>query len=290
PSRVLDIGSSGDVIKLLDNTQDLSGKYASLSHRWGPSTATATTIFKSTQARTSGVPLSYLPKKIRDAIIITRYLGIRYLWVDSLCTIQDDRSDWALELTQMSAIYSGAFVVIAANHATDAEEGCFNTRGSRPSSLIDLPEMGQPLSQRGWAFQERVLARRIIHYNTRQMYFECNHGIIAEDGRRFEHRWQDLSQVEEGTDSSQLIEIWEGLVYAYCERKFTNATDKLPAISGLARLLGARLGAQYVAGLWSDILIRGLTWHSFGERKAASIGEYTGPSWSWASYGGTASY
>jgi hypothetical protein len=320
PSRVIDVDSTGDTIRLIDCPADLKGKYISLSHCWG-SSETLTTTQESYEARTKGIPLSHLPKTFLDAVIIARHLGIRYVWIDSLCIMQENVADWARESGRMRDIYSNAYIVVAANHARDGSEGCFHQRPARPESKFNLPELGEtytqllypgdewtfsgigfeeePLSGRGWALQERVLARRILHYNTRQIYLECNHGIVGEDGCRFENRYCcNLSDLEEGKESEskkgsskQLgLEhtIWNSLLWSYGQRKLTKATDKLPAMSGIAKLLKSRLEAQYVAGLWGDALIEGLAWQGIGHRAPTSTTEYTGPSWSWASYDGIA--
>jgi len=330
PSRVLDVDSTGDTIRLIDCPADLKGKYISLSHCWG-SSETLTTTQESYEARTTGIPLSHLPKTFFDTVTIARHLKIRYVWIDSLCIMQENLDDWARESGRMRDIYSNAYLVIAANHARDGSEGCFHERPARPVSKISLPEIGEanaqllypgdewtpsgvgfeeePLSGRGWALQERVLAQRILHYNTRQIYLECNHGILGEDGCRFEDRYCcNLSELEKAKEADEVKEpvdeepesrrnsskqdlehtMWKNLLWYYGQRKLTKATDKLPAMSGIAKLLKSRLEAQYVAGLWSDALIEGLAWQSIGHRAPTSATEYTGPSWSWASYDGIA--
>lgn len=214
----------------------------------------------------------------------------------------------------MADIYSGAHVVIAANWSDDCNKGCFHVRQSRPAVTIDLPGglnavhatllfqsdqsvihydgyefRGEPLSTRGWAFQERVLAKRVIHYNSRQMYFECAAGLIAEDGSYTERVRDDVpglrySSVYTGTFSRKPPQIWWSLLPQYAGRNLTKPTDKLPAMSGLARLMQTKTNAVYVAGLWSDSLLAGLCWKPWGRRRnPASRDEYIGPSWSWAS-------
>lgn len=320
PSRVLDVDSTGDTVRLIDCHADLRGRYISLSHCWG-SSETLTTTQESYEAHTQGVPLSHLPKTFLDAVIIARHLGIRYVWIDSLCIMQKNVDDWARESGRMRDIYSNAYLVIAANHARDSSEGCFHERPARPASKVNLPDLGEayaqllypgdewtqsgvgfeeePLSGRGWALQERVLARRILHYNTRQIFLECNHGIVGEDGCRFEERYccnlSDLEKAKEpdsrkGSSEQLSLEhtIWKSLLWCYGQRKLTVATDKLPAMSGIAKLLKSHLEAQYIAGLWSNMLIEGLAWQGIGRRAPSSTTEYTGPSWSWASYDGIA--
>ncbi|RYP66271.1 hypothetical protein DL770_008830 [Monosporascus sp. CRB-9-2] len=358
PSRILDIGTGTDndntLIKLIDCTSPtgLRGHYACLSHCWG-STTTMTTTRESYISRTSGIPLSDLPATFRDAVAVARKLRLRYLWIDSLCIFQDDRDDWARESSRMANVYSDARVVIAANRARDNQTGIFHVREGeleRPGGEIVIPNFvtegeegeervvaqllypgderpwldgfveSEPLAERGWALQERVLARRVLHFNSRQMYFECDDGCVGEDGFREERRYCDIygSELEPGSDSvgekderrgennaaaggrgaggregrgsgrRGRSDIWHELLSAYGGRKLTKETDKLPAISGLAKLMEKRYGAKYVAGLWSDNLIEGLAWQGLGDNAPASKSEYIGPSWSWASYRGIA--
>jgi hypothetical protein len=74
------------------------------------------------------IPWDELPKTFRDAIIISRNLGIEYMWIDSLCIVQDDPRDWELEAAKMGEIYSNAFLVIAASSSVDGDSGCFLER------------------------------------------------------------------------------------------------------------------------------------------------------------------
>ncbi|RYP13316.1 hypothetical protein DL767_010802 [Monosporascus sp. MG133] len=358
PSRVLDIGTGTDndsaLIKLIDCTSPTGrrGHYACLSHCWGSAT-TMTTTRESYVSRTSGIPLSDLPATFRDAVVIARKLRLRYLWIDSLCIFQDDQDDWARESSRMANVYSGALVVIAANRARNSQTGIFHVREGeleRPGAEIAIPNFGtegekgeervvaqllypgdewpwvggfnasEPLAERGWALQERVLARRVLHFNNRQMYWECDDGCVGEDGFREERRYCDIygSELEPGSDPvgekdewrgennaaaggrgaggregrgsgrRGLGNIWYELLWAYGGRKLTKKTDKLPAMSGLAMLMEKRYGAKYVAGLWSDSLIEGLAWKGLSDHAPASRSEYIGPSWSWASYSGIA--
>lgn len=114
-----------------------------------------------------------MPKTFIDAIIVTRYLGLRYIWIDSLCICQDDDQDWARESARMCDVYSNAHLVIAANRSPDCTGGCFHTRNPRPQAMISVPGVDhvqatllypsdqhvafastsfrdEPLSQRGW--------------------------------------------------------------------------------------------------------------------------------------------
>ncbi|KAI1332532.1 HET-domain-containing protein [Xylariaceae sp. FL0255] len=314
PSRVLDIDGSGDVIKLVE-PEDQTGRYACLSYCGDKSPFI--TSRESMQARRSGISLDQLPKTIYDGVVVARRLGVRYLWVDAICICQDDNEDWARESSRMIDIYSGADLVIAADRASDSHQGCFSKRSLRPSKRMDLTgyandvyvqavyvsdETGfasnklqnDPLSSRAWALQERVLARRILHFSERQMYFEFHEGIVSEDGGVQRDRFCNISNplsTEETRNSLGTPDqrMWELLVWQYGERKLTRATDKFPAMSGLARVYEKKLKAKYVAGLWDNNLITGLSWQGLGNRAPeADSMEYIGPSWSWASFGGIA--
>lgn len=76
------------------------------------------------------IPLEPLSKSIQDAIQITRYLGIRYLWIDALCIIQDYPTDWEIESATMGNVYKFSYCTISASSAMSEGEGCFVTRGS----------------------------------------------------------------------------------------------------------------------------------------------------------------
>jgi hypothetical protein len=271
------------------------------------------------EARKLGFHLSELPKTLHDAVIIARHMGLRYLWIDSLCICQDDVEDWARESARMCNVYSNASFVIAANHAENNSVGCFHTREHLPKATITLSTRSgneedkvlvqallllnqdeyswaaggfehEPLSKRGWGLQERVLAKRVLHYNTRKMYFECNQGIIGEDGYHDDQRLCLLSRNEQSQEEKADRKWWNHLLWTYGDRKLTKPTDKLPAMSGLAKLFEQRLGAKYIVGLWSDDLIEGLAWQGLGSKRVFSelSSEYTGPSWSWANYDGIA--
>lgn len=128
PSRVLDVEvEPKDNVRLVECSAETKGRYISLSHSWGVLKTLRTTRV-SYKNHAAGISLDSLPRTFLDAVVISRYLGIRYLWIDSLCIIQDDEDDWARESGRMKDVYSNAYLVVAANHANSSEEGCFNQR------------------------------------------------------------------------------------------------------------------------------------------------------------------
>lgn len=324
PSRLLDLDcSSGtDVIRLWE-TEGARGHYATLSHCWGD-TGHFTTSRASIAARRQGINIEELPKTFQDAVAIARRVGMRYLWIDSLCICQDDPGDWECESANMSAVYSNSYLTIAATGAQNNTVGCFIRRPGRRHIPIDfttedgtsgqllvfrlplnkaalsrryLEMRDQALTKRAWALQERKISQRILHYCTDQMYYECNEEFVGEDGLREQGRYDSLFPALEPTyrpwlresQHSTEISLWYRLLEDYSSRQLTKPSDKLPALSGLASVLGARIKGEYVAGLWSNALIESLAWTRLGghgDPMPTAPRVYRAPSWSWASCDG----
>ena len=93
PLRLLDVDDnlSRGGIRLCES-KSLCGNYITLSHCWG-NESPFTTQHSSMESRKQGIKLDELPKTFQDAICITRELGVKYLWIDSLCICQDDKGD-----------------------------------------------------------------------------------------------------------------------------------------------------------------------------------------------------
>ncbi|KAF1950390.1 HET-domain-containing protein [Byssothecium circinans] len=134
PKRVLAVGNEDNKgIHLFEtstpNTPHHTGPYIALSHCWGQSqhlTSTQSTV----QNWKQNIPWDRLPRTFQDAIATTRSLGIPYIWIDSLCIIQDSATDWEAEAAKMGAIYNRAFLVISATSSVDGDGGLFFQRPS----------------------------------------------------------------------------------------------------------------------------------------------------------------
>ena len=219
PSRPLDlVNPSQSVDEKTINLIDTGGteySYVTLSHCWGQE-GHFKLYHDNLREFKRGIKVSSLPKTYQDATTITKRLNVRYLWIDSLCIIQDDMEDWAMESGRMDSVYTNSVFTIAADHAKDGRSGCFNNRPSRKYVTIDgikhndtektveaflfLPGLysmrgdkvelrGEALSARAWAFQERVLSIRALHFCSDQMYYECDNEFISEDSHQVEDRW-----------------------------------------------------------------------------------------------------
>lgn len=105
PTRVLYVGTSDSDNVQLFISNGAKGKYAALSHRWGNRETTACTTTKTIDSWTSIIPMDSLSQLFRDAIFVTRRLGFLYLWIDSLCILQDSREDWEREAASMGDVF-----------------------------------------------------------------------------------------------------------------------------------------------------------------------------------------
>jgi hypothetical protein len=171
-------------------------RYVALSHRWG-SDIPLQTVNGNISSLKHSISFDALPKTFKDAVTITRELQVPYLWIDSLCIIQDNPEDWAREAKLMEDVFSSAYCTIAASCAQGTDDGFLKPRRGRQSvemrteanspfyicELIDnfrLDVEQGGLNKRGWVLQERVLSRRTIYIAENQAYWECGKGVRCE--------------------------------------------------------------------------------------------------------------
>jgi hypothetical protein len=276
-------------------------KYATLSHCWG--THTFLTLMKDNlNDFLERIPPEALSKTFQDAIDIVQYLGYQYLWIDSLCIMQDDDDDWKKESALMTQVYGGSQINIAAAGAANGSQGCFFNRKVTWRCQVRVEVMGRvficyssnfaesfnemPLMARGWVLQERMLARRTIYFTKTEVFWECRRGMKCET---FTNRLPSLTLEDFRnlptswfTDTSS----WSQIIMRYSRCKLTKGVDKLVAVSGLARLIHEMTDEVYIAGMWRRGLEEQLLWGSNGHNATTPSKSYRAPSWSWASTDG----
>jgi hypothetical protein len=209
PTRLIDVGTPGNIrLRLFETHEELpvSHEYIALSHPWGD--VKKHTPFCTWRRDGSGlgrdletfkraIPYGDLPATFKDAVDCTRALGVRYLWIDSICIIQGIDGDFSQEAKNMEEVFTGAYCVLAASRATNQHDGFLGSRSQRkfitlervkgklfyicdPIDDFSKDVIEGSLNQRGWVLQERALARRTIYFTDNQTYFECGNGIRCE--------------------------------------------------------------------------------------------------------------
>lgn len=321
PSRVLDlgVGEAPSTIKLYLTNKN-NGRYICLSHCWGTNIRHVTTTKATLEHWQSGVHISHLPRSFREAIIVTRQLGIRYLWIDSLCIIQDDDEDWQTESVQMAQIYQGCYLTIAATKASDDEGGlfsvtspqyserdiCFDFAGTRTrflyrrqppdhdywfrsGAVYSQTRISPPLLNRAWIYQERLLSPRILHFTNEELVFECRERSDCECGYDTHNKSMKVRHaLALSSDQKALLSRWLCIVNEYSLLDLTYGKDKLPGLSGVAKQMQHLNGDSYLAGLWRSTLIQCLCWYNPGYNIIRGVGSHDkpetwrAPSWSWA--------
>lgn len=212
PKRILALerrSGPEPLVKVVEK-ESAQGIYATLSHCWGSELPCVMTIGNRIN-RLRGIPWAELPQTFQDAIQYCLELGISYLWIDALCILQDDREDWQIESAKMADIYQNSYLTIAATSSNSGSMGCFSNQSMAyqheerqlevqstagqvyrilvrhqlshwvvPPTLLSRRE--NPLLSRGWAFQERVLSPRVLHFCKQELVWECGQDTVCECG------------------------------------------------------------------------------------------------------------
>ena len=322
PTRLLDLGAESDTVYLRLTSQNLpQSAYMTLSHRWGDANmiqTTSTNIGK----MLGGISVQRLPKTFKDAIEVCKRFGIRYLWIDSLCIVQDVTADWIAESATMGDVYTNSYCNISATAVSSSNEGLFLPRNERiihphslqygwagrsPEPYVIVEEQfwnerirEAPLNARAWVVQERYLAPKTLHFGIDQVLWECLEqdvceafpnglpSLVSESNlTKFKLRDGEINDALLKSSSRFRVcghgdyQLWTQLLAFYTSCDLTNKSDKLIALSGLAKLFQNKLEDTYHAGLWRKTLERDLLW-CVDDTRPARPEEYRAPSWSWA--------
>ncbi|OQE96352.1 hypothetical protein PENNAL_c0001G04608 [Penicillium nalgiovense] len=292
PKRLLYVGesSSGLPVLRLQGTASLAldpadVTYLALSYSRGDSYVKLTS--KNKRAWETHIDQDSLPLSFQHAITLTRQLNFRYLWIDILCSIQDSPDDYLAESKEIGRVYASASCTISACASIDASGGCFQDRPCCPQEFpcylrfsrgkalairADVPVDSEafhaqveesPLGQRGYALQERLLSRRVLHFGSRFGAFTN----LDLDEELCMHR------------------CWFRLVSKVTVGK-REAADRLDAVDGLALAIGGeKNNLSYTHGLWQRHLLFDLLWF-IRSGQTEKPRQLRPPSWSWAAVDG----
>ncbi|ETS74032.1 hypothetical protein PFICI_13898 [Pestalotiopsis fici W106-1] len=327
PTRLIEVAAEDGSasLRLITSPAYAAERYVALSYCWGQD-PTLRLEMDNISALHESINMENLPQTIQDAISLTRYLGIRYLWVDALCIIQGRnktaKADWTRESNRMHDVYGGAWLTIVAAAGASSDAGLFVNRPAQDDlfskgiripvesgklecavlgpALKISPFITEPLEKRGWAFQESIMSRRLLRYGTSGMSWKC-HSCEYHENVTQPLQPSNIAYFAAGRKemARQLHERWTRVVESYSATHVTYKSDRLPAIAGLAGIIrdesGIPFQRRYHFGVWEDNLVQQLLWRHEGclindkwvyERQT----DYRAPSWSWASVDGVVNF
>jgi len=285
-----------------------------LSHCWGDilSQPPLRTVKGNLDDHYIDVPWDNLPRNFQDAALVTLKLDLQYLWVDSLCIIQDDKEDWQEQATQMAQVYQNGVLNIAASSAPDSHAGFLHNGIHADVQKVSLPapfEGGyvsvtrewwswecatkNRYSSRGWVLQEIGLSPRSVFFDGDQLRWQCRQRCTAEDWTYDKDHIQCFSNGFGGppfdfSTATSAYKMWWLWITDFSRRELTYAGDRAPALAGLSSFYANKTGHIPLLGLWSDTLAYDLSWeHSSWSRtviRAQTTRPFTEfPTWSWLS-------
>lgn len=199
PTRLIDIGSGTEsTIRLFETKPGDHLTYIALSHPSGQPPHFYTSRDNIAQYM-KYIPFEALPTTYQDAIQVTRGLGIRYLWIDSICVMELHLKDFVAKAKRMEYVFNQAYCVLAACSESGQQDGflkrreepglSFHLKVPRNKAVIRITKfiddferyvLQSPLLQRAWTLQERALARRTIYFTSVQTFWECGTGVQCE--------------------------------------------------------------------------------------------------------------
>ena len=262
-----------------------------------------------------------LPRNFQDAIYITRNLGGQYLWIDSLCIIQDSDEDWQHEAALMGEVYLNGQCNLSAVNSKDSSVGMIYER--EPTEVFALgfasgnekqeiylcdPRIwfnqivDGPLLKRGWVCQERLLSSGNLHFGKTMVFWECGSQTACEtfpnglplqlekfaNEPLVKRKAAKLIRSSSGLASSSLedtshqLQLWNQVLELYTRCQLSFGTDKLIAVAGLAAIAHHNFSKNYLAGLWEEYLPFQLLWDLIGNPIRSPPPSYRAPTWSWA--------
>ncbi|KAF2826934.1 HET-domain-containing protein [Ophiobolus disseminans] len=300
PTRLLDLGERGLVVqaadcKLIETAETpVSGVYMTLSHRWNPERKECTTTNANIAQRKEGIKAHEMPKIFEEAVCFTRRLGIRYLWIDSLCIVQGDPVEWKREACMMDRVYAHSMLnlegTVGGNSLLQPRQQGLIAPCIVQSAWEGLPKMKFLINDlrywdariqksvcntRAWITQERYLTPRVLHFTFDQLLWECREleageafpsGLPKEakllNSMGFKKRSTPSPSDGPAISSHELRHgDWQKVLLTYGRTEVTKERDRLIAVAGIATKFSSLLKDEWIAGLWRKTLPGDLLWY-----------------------------
>ncbi|RMZ88159.1 hypothetical protein DV736_g4617, partial [Chaetothyriales sp. CBS 134916] len=275
-----------------------NARYVALSYLWGKNFKQLFTTSENLPrlSKPDGLSNEKLPRTIKDAIKLTRLLGFKYLWTDSLALVHDEgfqyHDDW---------VYARAALTVVASSGKDANAGLPGVREESRRLHQEIEEVKPGLrlmvshlaedyistsqwDSRAWTFQERMLARRCLIFVNGRIYFQCRRATFCEDIEPPRDNGWSLNSIDMPTRifrEPPLIQF-RSAVELYTQRELTNPSDILNAFDGVKLVLERRIGSAIYYGLLEVMLDSSLIWESTKRLRHRP----NFPTWSWSGWVG----
>ncbi|KAF5523266.1 hypothetical protein CGCA056_v005523 [Colletotrichum aenigma] len=314
PTRLVEIINSTTVSVVEHLDAKACPGYASFSHCWGQA-KTLKLLQANKVDLQNGIEIATLPASYKEALDVMVGFGIKFIWIDSLCIIQDSKDDWRAEAATMCDVYRNSLLNISACAAAENSELSFQNRDIgtiRPMEItprwrgiknerflvtntdIWMQEVEEsPLYRRSWVLQEARLSTRNLCLTRNQLWWGCRGGTFCEtwpDG--LPNDMDNAKGRERSSASGEIFThfMWCSLVEKYTTCGMTVLSDRMIAIAGLATAYHEDFaGDEYIAGMWRSQLPQSLCWVAGPDEMVPMkhrTSEYRAPSWSWASVEG----
>ncbi|KAK0609459.1 heterokaryon incompatibility protein-domain-containing protein, partial [Immersiella caudata] len=278
--------------------------YACLSYCWGKEQQYTLKNANEATLR-SEIDFPRLGQTIQDAITMTQLLGLRYLWVDALCILQDDANDKAIEIKKMASIYGSATLTFYIGQAESVKEGFLaphltkpREKGHQDNRAVDKfsysgpfeRDVVVPLDYRAWAFQEFLLSPRILLFMSLNVYWVCRrwHYQPMYSQNPFHRNAGNINSIPHLNEiisqgkrmpRSDFFKAWNYIFSDYSYRKLTDPEDRLDALTGVLSVISEAREDKCHFGHWESTLPGSLMWQS----SEGTPGRHSrAPSWSWA--------
>lgn len=295
------LSANGGIVSIrVIETRGMKGQheYACLSYCWGSSTQAGMTT---TGNFPRPLKLEELPKTISDTILLCHKLGFQYLWVDSLCIIQNDMKDWNNEASKMRDIYGSSSLTIATPVCYDSSQSLISRRLSKagfpePRARLDYPNQISWAPVSIWIFHPRADLSKHEMWCLESEWDDFNHHFRNRPrdawmkrawtfqewmlspkvlhinkmtvwdcfegyGNELSSRKMEPAKLQRNVDGQRNEMSWKDIVEHFTSRKITKDQDRLPALAGIADLHRQKTGFTYLAGIWLEDIPNALLWH-----------------------------
>ncbi|EAW11233.1 HET domain-containing protein [Aspergillus clavatus NRRL 1] len=283
-------------LRLVETDGSTKAPYITLSFVWGVQVQPVQLSKANFGQFKKSIDYTLLPQTIQDAIYVARRLDVGYIWIDTLCIVQDDSEIKKQQIAQMNTIFGHSYLTVQAGNVHSVHESFLRPRPPPEKTPLQLryndasdvflranslqqPFKDSPANRRGWVFEESVLPTRLLVYGTHQTAFACRTVCELEDGFRGQLRnvpypsllhpprwWIGEPEHFAARPPDRRLDFlrcwYRALDWSYTRRLFTLSHDKLPAISGMATRLQSEIGGRYLAGLWESDMPWSLLWQS----------------------------